>query len=108
MPGPQTFQDLLKKAWLAECTVLARIKFKHPKKHVAITMTRRLGEIFLVKCQKQEFSFNKREAKVYCYTFLHLLKRDTFIKHEEIKKKKVSCVLAAALACRPGTQKFPG
>jgi hypothetical protein len=49
--------------------VLARIKFKHPKKHVATTMTRRLGQIFLAKCQKQAFSFNKREAKVYCYAF---------------------------------------
>jgi hypothetical protein len=54
--------------------VLARIKFKRPKKHVATTMTHRLGEIFLVKCQKQAFSFNKREAKVYCYAFLHVLK----------------------------------
>jgi hypothetical protein len=42
----------------------------------------RLREIFLVKCQKQAFSFNKREAKVYCYAFLHVLKRDTCIKHE--------------------------
>jgi hypothetical protein len=41
--------------------------FKRTKKHVATKMTRRLGEIFLVKCQKQAFSFNKREAKVYCY-----------------------------------------
>jgi hypothetical protein len=31
--------------------VLARIMFKRTKKHVATTMTRRLGEIFLVKCQ---------------------------------------------------------
>jgi hypothetical protein len=45
--------------------VLARIIFKRTKKHVATTMTRRLGEIFLVKCQKQ--------AKVYCYAFLHVL-----------------------------------
>jgi hypothetical protein len=36
-----------------------------------------------VKCQKQAFSFNKREAKVYCYAFLHVLKRDTCIKHEK-------------------------
>jgi hypothetical protein len=36
-------------------------------------MTRRLREIFVVKCQKQAFSFNKREAKVYCYAFLHVL-----------------------------------
>jgi hypothetical protein len=42
----------------------------------------RLREIFLVKCQKQAFSFNKREAKVYCYAFLHVLKRDTCITHE--------------------------
>jgi hypothetical protein len=46
--------------------VLARIKFKSPKKHVATTMTRRLGEMFLVKCQKQAFYFNKRETKVCC------------------------------------------
>jgi hypothetical protein len=64
--------------------VLARIKLKCPKKHVATTMTRSLGEIFLVKCQKQAFSFNKREAKVYCYAFLHVLKRDTCIKHEKL------------------------
>jgi hypothetical protein len=37
------------------------------KKHVATTMTRRLREIFLVKYQKQAFSFNKREAKVYMH-----------------------------------------
>jgi hypothetical protein len=36
-----------------------------------------------VKCQKQEFSFNKRDAKVYCYAFLHVLKRDTCIKYEK-------------------------
>jgi hypothetical protein len=36
-----------------------------------------------VKCQKQAFSFNKREAKVYCYAFLHVLKRDPCIKHEK-------------------------
>jgi hypothetical protein len=48
--------------------LLARIISKRAKKHVATTMIdRRLGEIFLflVKCQKQAFSFNKREAKVY-------------------------------------------
>jgi hypothetical protein len=45
------------------CRVLARIKFKRAKKHVATKMTHCLGEIFLVKCQKQAFSFNKREAK---------------------------------------------
>jgi hypothetical protein len=43
----------------------------------------RLREIFLVKCQKQAFFFNKREAKVNCYAFLHVLKRDTCIKHEK-------------------------
>jgi hypothetical protein len=43
--------------------VLARIKSKHPKKHVATTMTCRLGEIFLVKSQKQAFSFFKREVQ---------------------------------------------
>jgi hypothetical protein len=58
-----------------EDRVLARIKFKRPKKHVATTMTHRLGEIF-VKCQRQAFSFNKRETKVYCYAFLHVLKRE--------------------------------
>jgi hypothetical protein len=60
---------------------VARIIFKRTKKHVAATMICRLGEIILVKCQKQAFSFNKREAKVYCYAFLHVLKRDTCIKH---------------------------
>jgi hypothetical protein len=63
--------------------VLARIIFKRAKKHVATTMTAVFGEIFLVKCQKQAFSFNKREAKVYCYAFLHVLKRDTCIMHEK-------------------------
>jgi hypothetical protein len=53
-----------------EVRVLARIIFKRTKKHVATTMTRRLWEIFLVKCQKQAFSFNKREAKVYCCFFI--------------------------------------
>jgi hypothetical protein len=55
--------------------VLARIIFQRTKKHVATN-----GEIFLVKCQKQAISFNKREAKVYSYAFLHVLKRDTCIK----------------------------
>jgi hypothetical protein len=41
-----------------------------------------------VKCQKQAFSFNKREAKVYFYAFLHVLKRDTCIKHEQTYFKK--------------------
>jgi hypothetical protein len=50
-------------------------------------MTRRLREIFLVEWQKQAFSFNKSEAKVYCYAFLHVLKRDTCIKHEKNKKR---------------------
>jgi hypothetical protein len=59
--------------------VLARIIFKRTKNHVATTMTCHLGEILLVKNQKQAFSFNKREAKVYCYAFLHVLKRDTCI-----------------------------
>jgi hypothetical protein len=63
--------------------VLARIRFRRSKKHVAATMTCRLGKIFLVKCQKQAFSFNKWEAKVYCYAFLHVLKRDTCINHEK-------------------------
>jgi hypothetical protein len=69
--------------------VLARIIFKHIKKHVATTMTCHLGEIFLVKCQKQAFSFNKKEEKVYyCYALLHVLKRDACIKHEKTKKNK--------------------
>jgi hypothetical protein len=51
-------------------------------------MTRRLREIFLAKCQKQAFSFNKREAKLYCYAFMHVLKRDTCIKHEKTIPKK--------------------
>jgi hypothetical protein len=66
---------------------VARIIFKRTKKHVAATMTHRLGEIFLVKCQKQAFSFNKREAKVYCFAFLHVLKRDTCIKHEKTRRR---------------------
>jgi arginyl-tRNA--protein-N-Asp/Glu arginylyltransferase len=41
--------------------VLARIIFKRTKKHVDTTMTRRLREIFLVKCQKQAFSFNRKQ-----------------------------------------------
>jgi hypothetical protein len=65
------------------------MKFKRPNKHVATTMTHRLREIFLVKCQKQAFSFNKKEAKVYCYAFLHVLKRDTCIKHEKTILKKI-------------------
>jgi hypothetical protein len=32
---------------------------------------------------------NKREAKVYCYAFLHVLKRDTCTKHEKTKKIKL-------------------
>jgi hypothetical protein len=68
--------------------VLARIISKRTKKHVATTMTHRLWEIFLVKCQKQAFSFNKREAKVYCYAFLHVFKRDTSIKYEKTIFKK--------------------
>jgi hypothetical protein len=83
---------------------------KCPKKHVATTMTRRLREIFLMMCQKQAFSFNKREVKVYhCYAFLHVLKR--CIKHEKTIKKIFSCMPAASLAahaCRPGTLKCPG
>jgi hypothetical protein len=42
-------------------------------------MTRRLWDIFLVKCQKQAFSFNKREAKVYCYAFLHVLNEERYM-----------------------------
>jgi hypothetical protein len=76
------------------CRVLARIKSKRPKKHVVTKMTHRLREIFFVKCQKQSFSFNKREAKVYCYAFLHVLKRNTCIKHEEKIFFLVSCVPA--------------
>jgi hypothetical protein len=84
--------------------VLARIKFKHPKKHVATTMTRHLWEIFLVKCQKQAFSFNKREAKLYSYAFLHVL---TCIKYETKKKNifflfLVSCVNMASLGKHGG------
>jgi hypothetical protein len=57
-------------------------EFNHPKNHVATKMTHPLREIFLVKCQKQAFSFNKREAEVYCYAFLHVLKRDACIKNK--------------------------
>jgi hypothetical protein len=74
-------------------------------------MTRRLREIFfsevsktvLVKCQKQAFSFNKREAKVHCYAFVHVLKRDTCIKHE-----KIIFILVSGGARVPGTLKCPG
>jgi hypothetical protein len=70
--------------------VLARIIFKPPKKHVATTMTAVSGEIFSVKCQKQAFSFNKREAKVYCYAFLHALKRDIINMHKHEKTIKTN------------------
>jgi hypothetical protein len=67
--------------------VLARIIFRRAKKHVATTMTAVSGDIFSevskTGSQKQAFSFNKGEAKVYCYAFLHVLKRDTCIKHEK-------------------------
>jgi hypothetical protein len=43
-----------------------RIKFKR-------------GDIFS-EVSKTVFSFNKREAKVYYYAFLHALKRDTCIR----------------------------
>jgi hypothetical protein len=45
------------------------------------------------KCQKQAFSFNEREAKVYCYAFLHVLKRDTCIKHEKTKPNALARTL---------------
>jgi hypothetical protein len=64
--------------WIHFIRVLARIKFKRPKKHAATTMTRRLGEVFLVKA----FSFNKKEAKVCCHAFLHVLKRDNTISQD--------------------------
>jgi hypothetical protein len=49
----------------------------------------------------------KREAKVYCYAFLHVLKSDTCIKHEKnfFFFFKVSCVLAGGAA---DTLKCPG
>jgi hypothetical protein len=69
--------------------VPARIIFKRAKKHVAtIQQWQPSWEICLVKCQKQALSFNKREAKVYCYAFPHVLKRDTCIKHENNYLKK--------------------
>jgi hypothetical protein len=46
-------------------------------------MTAVSGDIFS-EVSKQAFSFNKREAKVYCYAFLHVLKRDTCIQHEKL------------------------
>jgi hypothetical protein len=50
-----------------------------------------ISGIFLVKCQKQAFSFNKREVKMYCNAFLHVFKRDTCIKHEKnILKKEIT------------------
>jgi hypothetical protein len=93
--------------------VLARIIFKRNKKHVATTMTHCLREIFLVKCQKEAFSFNKREAKVYCYAFLHDLKIDTCIKHEQIFFIFLFyfiffSFMQAAYACRPDMLKCPG
>jgi hypothetical protein len=42
------------------------------------------GNIFS-EVTKSGISFNKREAKVYCYAFLHVLKRDACIKHEQTK-----------------------
>jgi hypothetical protein len=63
--------------------------------------------------QKQAFSFNKREAKVYCYAFLHVLKRDTCIKHEKTIKKKfflfflVSCVPAGSARVPARHAKMP-
>jgi hypothetical protein len=41
-------------------------------------MTCHLGEIFLVKCQKQAFSFNKREAKVREKNMKTLLKKNIY------------------------------
>jgi hypothetical protein len=80
------------------------------KKHVATTMTAVSGEIFLVKCQKQAFSFNKREAKreVYCYAFLHVLKRDTCIKHDKTFKQIFFYLKKTFHACRHDTLKCPG
>jgi hypothetical protein len=85
---------------------------------------KRLWEIFLVKCQKQAFSFNKREAKVYCYAFLHVLKRDSldrelnqfvflFVYFKERYMHKTSkhyffSFMQAAHAWRPDTLKYPG
>jgi hypothetical protein len=54
--------------------ILERIIFTRAKKQCRYNNDSRLGEIFLVK------GFNKSDAKVYCYAFLHALKRDTCIK----------------------------
>jgi hypothetical protein len=58
-------------------------------------MTCHLGEIFLVKCQKQAFSFNKREAKVYCYI---LFKNNFFL---------VSCMPAGGVRVPAQHAKIP-
>jgi hypothetical protein len=56
--------------WIGICSrVLASIKFKHPKKHVATTTTHRLREIFLVKCQKQAFPSIKGKQKCIAMHF---------------------------------------
>jgi hypothetical protein len=87
------FNDLL--TYLT--TIRAKVVMFGINPKLIMTMTRHLWEIFLVKCQKQAFSFNKKEAKVYCYAFLHVLKSDTCIKHEKtiIKKLKIFCLLHA-------------
>jgi hypothetical protein len=66
--------------------VLARIIFKCCYKND----TPSRGDIFS-EVSKTGISFNKREAKVYCYVFLHVLKRerDTCIKHEKNYLKNI-------------------
>jgi hypothetical protein len=64
-------------------------------------MTHHLRDIFLVKCQKHAFFSNKREVNVYCYAFLHVLKRDTCMKKLKINFFLVSCplVLCPLVSC---------
>jgi hypothetical protein len=71
-------------------------------------MSLRLWEIFLVKCQKQAFSINKREAKVYCYAFLHVLKKDTCIKHEKTIFKKNNYFLVSCVPAGGASVALPG
>jgi hypothetical protein len=68
-PLLKSFQDFPARKMLFKFKVLARIKFKHPKKHVATTMTCHLWEIFLVKCQKQAFSSIKGKQKCIAMHF---------------------------------------
>jgi hypothetical protein len=67
--------------------VLARIIFRRAKT-CRYNNDSRLGEIFLVKCQQHAFSFNKGEAKVYCYAFMHVFHLGPMLCEQEEKFKK--------------------